>query len=180
MERAPQSGLAGIDGESLGPALLGFCTNCSTDPCNRQTLVDLGSGAGFPSLVLAELRPGLNVTLIESTAKKCRFLKAVADELGLKPDIRQQRIEDIAAQRFDVITARACAPLPDLLAYAQRFWGPGTRAFLHKGQNLAVELTQAGKSWRIDSEQHASRSDLSGIIFEIRELQRVGRKPDHS
>ena len=144
-----------------------------------RTLVDLGSGAGFPGLVLAELRPDLKVTLIESTAKKCRFLKAAADELGLKLEIRQQRIEDTARQRFDVITARACAPLPDLLAYAQRFWGPGTRAFLHKGQNLAAELTQAHKSWRIDSEQHPSRSDPSGIILEIRELQRVGRKPDH-
>ena len=144
-----------------------------------RTLVDLGSGAGFPGLVLAELRPELRITLIESTAKKCRFLKAVADELGLKPDIRQQRIEDVAVQRFDVITARACAPLADLLAYAQRFWGPNTRAFLHKGQNLAAELTQAGKSWRIDSEQHSSRSDPSGIILEIRELQRVRGKPDN-
>lgn len=148
-------------------------------PASSKTLVDLGSGAGFPGLVLAELRPDLKVTLLESTAKKCRFLKAVADELGLQPEIRQVRIEDAAPQRFDVITARACAPLPDLLAYAQRFWNPGTRAFLHKGQNLAAELTQAGKSWRIDSEQHSSRSDPSGIILEIRELQRVRRKPDH-
>jgi len=148
-------------------------------PATSRTAVDLGSGAGFPGLVLAELRPDLKVTLIEATAKKCRFLTAVADELGLKPEIRHQRIEDALAQAFDVITARACAPLPELLAYAQRFWGPKSRAFLHKGQNLAAELTEAGKSWRIDSEQHSSRSDLSGIILEIRELQRVGRKPNH-
>jgi 16S rRNA (guanine527-N7)-methyltransferase len=148
-------------------------------PTTAKTLVDLGSGAGFPGLVLAELRPDLEVVLIESTAKKCRFLMAVRDELGLKAEIRQQRIEDTPAQLFDVITARACAPLADLLAYAQRFWGAGTRVFLHKGQNLAAELTQARKSWRIDSEQHASRSDPSGIILEIRELQRVGRKPDN-
>ncbi len=144
-----------------------------------KSLVDFGSGAGFPGLVLAELRPDLKVTLLEATAKKCRFLTAVADELGLKVEIRQVRIEDAAAKRFDVITARACAQLPDLLVYAQRFWGAGTRAFLHKGQNLEAELTQAGKSWRIDSEQHSSRSDPSGIILEIRELQRVGRKPNH-
>jgi 16S rRNA (guanine527-N7)-methyltransferase len=148
-------------------------------PTTSKTLVDLGSGAGFPGLVLAELRPELKVTLLESTAKKCRFLRTVADELGLKPEIRQVRLEDVPPQRFDVITARACAPLEDLLAYAQRFWGPGTKAFLHKGQNLAAELTQAGKSWRIDSEQHSSRSDPSGIILEIRELQRVRRKPEH-
>jgi len=148
-------------------------------PATAKTMVDFGSGAGFPGLVLAELRPDLKVTLLESTAKKCRFLTAVADELGLKVEIRQVRIEDAKPQRFDVITARACAPLPELLAYAQRFWGPGTRALLHKGQNLAVELTEALKSWRLDFEQHSSRSDPSGIILEIRELQRVGRKPNY-
>ena len=57
-------------------------------PATARTLVDLGSGAGFPGLVLAELRPDLQVTLIEATAKKCRFLQAVADELGLRPEIR--------------------------------------------------------------------------------------------
>jgi 16S rRNA (guanine527-N7)-methyltransferase len=144
-----------------------------------KTLVDLGSGAGFPGLVLAELRPDLQVTLIEATAKKVRFLTAAADELGLRPEIRHERIEDAPGKAYDVITARACAPLPDLLAYTQRFWGPRSRAFLHKGQNLALELTQARKSWRIESEQHASRSDPSGIILEIRELQRVGRQPNH-
>ena len=143
-----------------------------------KTLVDLGSGAGFPGLVVAELRPDMRVTVIESTAKKCRFLAATRDALGLTIDIRQARIEETPPQPFDVITARACAPLTDLLAYAQRFWGHDTRALFHKGQNLVAELTQAHKSWRIESEQHASRSDPSGIILEIRELQRVGRKPD--
>lgn len=146
-------------------------------PATSRTMIDLGSGAGFPGLVLAVLRPDLKVTLVEATAKKCRFLTAVAEELGLKVEIANQRIEDVPAKAFDVITARACAPLPDLLAYAQRFWGPNSRAFLHKGQNLAAELTEAGKTWRIDSEQHSSRSDLSGVILEIRELQRVGRRP---
>jgi 16S rRNA (guanine527-N7)-methyltransferase len=125
------------------------------------------------------MRPDLQVTLIEATAKKCRFLRAAADALGLRPEIRHGRIEAAPARAYDVIAARACAPLPDLLAYTQRFWGPGSIAFLHKGQNLAVELTEARKSWRLDSEQHASRSDPSGIILEIRELQRVGRKPNH-
>ena len=147
-------------------------------PSTAKTLVDLGSGAGYPGLVLAELRPDLSVTLIESTAKKCRFLTAARDAMGLRTEIRQSRIEEMAPKPFDVITARACAPLVDLLAYAQRFWGRDTRALFHKGQNLAAELTQARKSWRIESEQHASRSDPSGIILEIRELQRVGRKPD--
>ncbi len=147
-------------------------------PAGAGTLVDLGSGAGFPGLVLATMRPDLRVTLIEATGKKYEFLKVVAGELGLKADLRNKRIEDVAPVPFDVITARACAPLPQLLSYAQRFWARGSRALLHKGQNLASELTEVHKSWRIQAEQHSSRSDPSGIILEIRELQRVGRKPN--
>lgn len=147
-------------------------------PAGAKTLVDLGSGAGFPGLVLATLQPALRITLIEATRKKYDFLKVVAGELGLKVDIRNERIEDVAPEPFDVITARACAPLPALLCYAQRFWSKGSRALFHKGQNIASELTEAHKSWRIQIEQHSSRSDPSGIILEIRELQRVGRKPN--
>ena len=147
-------------------------------PAEAKTLVDLGSGAGFPGLVLGTLRPELRITLIEATRKKYDFLKVVAGELDLKADIRNERIEEVAPEPFDVVTARACAPLPQLLSYAQRFWARGSRALLHKGQNLASELTEAHKSWRIQVEQHSSRSDPSGIILEIRELQRVGRKPN--
>jgi 16S rRNA (guanine527-N7)-methyltransferase len=147
-------------------------------PATAKTVVDLGSGAGFPGLVLAVLRPELRITLIEATRKKYDFLKVVARELGLKVDIRNERIEEVAPEPFDVITARACAPLPELLSYAQRFWARGSVALFHKGQNLASELTEAHKSWRIQVEQHSSRSDPSGIILEIRELQRVGRKPN--
>ena len=146
-------------------------------PAGKTTLVDLGSGAGFPGLVLAIMRPELRVTLIEATGKKCRFLEAVASALQLKTRVLNERVEDTPQVRFDVITARACAPLPLLLSYAQRFWGEGSRALFHKGQNLASELTEAHKSWRIKIEQHSSRSDPSGIILEIRELQRVARKP---
>jgi 16S rRNA (guanine527-N7)-methyltransferase len=149
-------------------------------PKSARTVVDLGSGAGFPGLVLAIMRPELRITMIEATGKKCRFLRAVADELGLAVEVRHQRIEDTPHESFDVITARACAPLEQLLSYAQRFWGKGTRAFLHKGQNLALELTEAHKSWSIQAEQHSSRSDPSGIILEIRELQRVARTPNQS
>lgn len=147
-------------------------------PAAAGTLVDLGSGAGFPGLVLGMMRPELRITLIEATGKKCRFLQAVAADLGLNTRVLNCRIEEAASQTFDVITARACAPLPLLLSYAQRFWGGGTRALFHKGQNLALELTEAHKSWRIEVEQHSSRSDPSGVILEIRELRRVARKPN--
>ena len=109
-----------------------------------RSLVDLGSGAGFPGLVLAELRPELRMTLIEATRKKYDFLKVVAGESGPAADIRNERIEEVAARAFDVITARACAPLPAAALLCTEILGlPGSRALLHKGQNLASELTEA-------------------------------------
>jgi 16S rRNA (guanine527-N7)-methyltransferase len=145
-------------------------------PISASSLVDLGSGAGFPGLVIAEIlreRPGFRVVLYEATAKKCRFLEAVAERLNLRIEVRQGRIEDAAPEIFDVITARACAPMAKLLAYAQRFWGKDSVALLLKGQNVEVELTESHKSWRIGPIRHQSRSDSSGVILEIRELHRV-------
>ena len=145
-------------------------------PMSATSLVDLGSGAGFPGLVMAEIlreRPGFRVTLYEATAKKCRFLEAVAARLNLPAEIRQGRIEDAPPEIFDCVTARACAPMAKLLAYAQRFWGKESVALLLKGQNVEVELTEINKSWRMELVRHQSRSDPSGVILEIRELHRV-------
>ena len=152
-------------------------------PPEAKSLADLGSGAGFPGLVLAELfreRQGLRIVLFEATAKKCQFLAAVADRLKLAVEIRQMRIEDAAPEPFDVITARACAPLAKLFPYVQKFWRKNTVALLHKGQNVEDELTQGRKSWRMDLKRHASRSDPSGIILEIRELHRVAAQRNQS
>ncbi|HEX3487322.1 MAG TPA: 16S rRNA (guanine(527)-N(7))-methyltransferase RsmG [Micropepsaceae bacterium] len=152
-------------------------------PKTATSLVDLGSGAGFPGLVLAELlrdRAGFRTVLYEATAKKCRFLEAVAAALYLPIEIRPARIEDAVPQRFDVITARACAPLEKLLSYAQRFWGKSSVALFLKGQNVEVELTEAHKSWKMDVERHVSRSDVTGVVLEIRELHRVSAERKHS
>ena len=144
-------------------------------PADAASLVDLGSGAGFPGLVLAELlrdRP-IRIVLFEATAKKCRFLEAVAERLGLAVEVRNARVEEAKPELFDVVTARACAPLERLLAYAHRFWGPRTVGLFLKGQNVEGELTAARKSWRIKLERHASRSDPTGVILEVRELHRA-------
>ena len=148
-------------------------------PKAANSLVDLGSGAGFPGLVLAELlrdRTGFKTVLYEATGKKCRFLEAVAERLNLRCEIRPSRIEDAPRERFDVVTARAFAPLDKLLTYAQRFWGKGTIGLFLKGQNLEAELTQAHKSWKMTLERHPSRSDASGVVLEIRELHRVSER----
>ena len=140
-------------------------------PSEAKTLADLGSGAGFPGLVLAILlQERVAVTLFEATRKKAEFLRAVADRLGLKIAVRAERIEDAARAVFDVLTARACAPLPELLEYAQHFAGPRTVCLFLKGQNVGVELTEARKSWRMKVREHPSLTHPFGVILEIREL----------
>jgi 16S rRNA (guanine527-N7)-methyltransferase len=143
-------------------------------PDTALSLVDLGAGAGFPGLVLAEMlreRPGFRAVLFEATGKKCRFLEAVAERLGLEIEVRNARVETAQPEKFDVITARALAPLDELLAYTQRFFGDKSVALFNKGQNIGVELTNTHKSWKMDSYQHPSISDPRGIILEVRELQ---------
>jgi 16S rRNA (guanine527-N7)-methyltransferase len=144
-------------------------------PAGAVSFVDLGSGAGFPGLVLAELlrTRAIRMVLYESTQKKRDFLAAVASRLRLDVEIRPGRIEAANPEVFDMITARACAPLPKLLDYAQSFWGAGTVALFLKGQNLGPELTLAHNYWTMAITKHPSRSSSSGTVLEIRELRRV-------
>lgn len=142
-----------------------------------HSLVDLGSGAGFPGLILALLladRGELRTVLYEATRKKCEFLATVAGRIGVAAEIRNRRVEDAPPEIFDALSARACAPLPRLLQYAERFQGPHTRNLFLKGQNVGAELTEAHKYWKMLAIQHPSRSDPSGIILMIEELHRAG------
>ncbi len=140
-------------------------------PEGARTLADLGSGAGFPGLVLAELlRDKTQVTLFEATAKKSQFLAAVRERLALNTIVRNERMEDAEFEPFAVVTARACAPLDKLLSYAQHFAAPRSVCLFLKGQNVGSELTQARKSWKMDVQQHPSLTDPSGVVLEIREL----------
>ena len=83
------------------------------------------------------------MTLHEATTKKCAFLQAAADRMGLPVAIENARMEDLPPRAFDVVTARACAPLPELLEYAHRFMGPNSVCLFLKGQNVGSELTEA-------------------------------------
>jgi 16S rRNA (guanine527-N7)-methyltransferase len=139
-------------------------------PETAHSLADLGSGAGFPGLVLAVMRPDLQVTLLEATTKKCAFLQAAADRMGVKVEIRNARLEGLAAQPFDIVTARALAPLPLLLGYAHRFTGPNTVCLFLKGQNVGPELTEASKYWNMKASQVPSQTDPSAAIVTVREL----------
>ena len=143
-------------------------------PPGAKTLADLGSGAGFPGLVLALMLEGrVSVTLFESIRKKAEFLRAAGERLHLAVDVRNQRIEEAGQGPFDVLTARACAPLPELLEYAQHLAGPQTACLFLKGQNVGVELTEAYKFWRMDVRQHPSLTHPFGVILEIRDLRHV-------
>lgn len=143
-------------------------------PAYTKTVADLGSGAGFPGLVLAELLRGrAEVVLYEATRKKADFLQAAAKRMGLNVGIRNVRIEAGRHSPVDVVTARALAPLDKLLGYAQQMAAKHTVCLLLKGQSLAAELTEAHKSWRMKVLQHPSETDPSGVILEVRELRHV-------
>jgi 16S rRNA (guanine527-N7)-methyltransferase len=147
-------------------------------PAKARTIADLGSGAGFPGLVLAEmLRDKAAVTLFEATTKKCDFLKAAAQRMELPVSIQRVRMEAASPQIFDVVTARACAPLPKLLPYTQHFTGPNSVCLFLKGQNVGAELTEAHKSWRMKVRQIPSLTDPSGMILELKELSPDDRTP---
>lgn len=146
-------------------------------PYGTRTLADLGSGAGFPALVLAAMRPEIAVTAHESTGKKCAFLAAAIERMGLKVRIENARIETLPPKAFDVVTARALAALPLLLSYAQRLTGPNSVCLFLKGQNLGSELTEAHKSWNMETSQVPSKTDPSGAILVVRKLVSIHEHP---
>jgi 16S rRNA (guanine527-N7)-methyltransferase len=146
-------------------------------PADARSLVDLGSGAGFPGLVLAILLAERNpkIVLYEAIAKKCRFLEEVARRVGVPTEVRNGRIEAAKPEPFDVVTARACASLAQLLSYAAPFQSKKGLYLFLKGQSVGAELREACESWTMAVERHPSRSDPSGVILEIRELRRGDR-----
>lgn len=130
--------------------------------------LDMGSGAGFPGLVLAAFGES-PVLLVDSIAKKCRFLEAAAKAMGLASQVQVHhgRLEDLSPVSASFITARACAPLAKLLCWGYPFSRETTRWLLLKGQDVAVELAEASKSWKFDLEAHNSLSDTRGSILEL-------------
>ncbi|NNE58942.1 MAG: 16S rRNA (guanine(527)-N(7))-methyltransferase RsmG [Hellea sp.] len=142
-------------------------------PKTAQTMLDLGSGAGFPGIAMAigcKSRGSGTVVMVESAGKKANFLRTIIRELDLPAKVWADRVEKLTAASFDLITARAFAPLPKLLNYAQPFWGEGTTALLLKGQTAKEELTAAAKLWNYDVESFPSRSDESGVILKLQHL----------
>ena len=138
-------------------------------PRKAKRLADLGTGAGFPGLVLAALRPDLQVVLVESDARKAAFLGEAGRRMGLKnqPQIVVGRIEAVPAANADVVTARALAPLKQLLIWADRHRSDTAICLFHKGKDWQSELTEARQDWDIDVQSHASVTDRDAVILRI-------------
>ena len=144
-------------------------------PDRARSVIDLGSGAGLPGLVLAILGvPG--VELVEADSRKCAFLREAARITATPVTLDPCRIEAVSRHTVDVVTARACAPLDRLLGLAEPFLAPGSECLFLKGERVEEELTLARKRWTMTSSLHQSRSDPRGVILR---LQQVARELRH-
>lgn len=139
-----------------------------------NSVADLGSGAGFPGLILACAmadKPGASVTLVEKSPRKSEFLRAVGKELALPVKVLTIRLEDYPGTRFDVVTARALAPLPKLLGYAADWLKPSGKALLMKGRDTAAELAEAQEAWTFDLSTLDSLSSPEGRVLKVSSLR---------
>jgi 16S rRNA (guanine527-N7)-methyltransferase len=140
-------------------------------PGSVRSLIDLGSGAGFPGLVLAILGvPG--VELIEADSRKSVFLREAARVTETPVTIRSCRIEAVPSHPVDVVTARALAPLDRLLDLARPFIGPDTLCLFLKGERAAEELTLARAGWKMAATLSPSVSDPRGGVLRLQQVVR--------
>jgi len=140
--------------------------------------LDLGSGAGFPGLVVAILQtgqPDFRMHLVESNKKKCAFLAEVVRATMAPVDIHAMRIEELGENahslRPDVVSARALAPLPRLFELAHPFFGPRTRGLFLKGREAEAEIEAAKMKWDFAASLHPSLTSAGSHIVEVRALR---------
>lgn len=143
-----------------------------------KTVLDMGAGAGFPGIAMAiafKDTPKAQITLVESNGKKCNFLRTVIRELNLPAKAVQTRIENFeppkAEERFDVITARAFAPLPKLLKYSLPFWSKNTLVIFPKGESWQNEVDAARKTYDFDLTTTASQTNENAKILTVTNLK---------
>jgi 16S rRNA (guanine527-N7)-methyltransferase len=142
-------------------------------PTSPYRLVDFGSGAGFPGLVLAAMG-ATDVYLIESDARKGAFLREAARQMGVKITLHSGRMEKILPLEADVATARAVAEMADLLAWSHRHLKSTGFSLFLKSQNVDEELTKTTKMWDMSLERFPSISDAKGCILKVKEIGHVG------
>ena len=147
-------------------------------PEAATTLVDIGSGAGFPGMVLAIMlaeRGNIRVTLIESDNRKSAFLREVARQVRVAVDIRIGRIENPATRvnlpAAEVVTSRALAPLPRLFGLAHPLMAAGSLGLFPKGREAAAEISQARETWSFEAELTPSVTDPDARIVQVHDLR---------
>lgn len=144
---------------------------------DARTWVDLGSGAGFPGLVVACLQrdvPGMMVHLVESNGRKCAFLREAIRLLKVPAKVHDGRIEAVLdgwQGRVDVVSARALAPLSDLLHLGRKLLTTGAVGIFPKGQDVDEELTEAAKYWKIQASTVASKTDPKARIVVVEKAE---------
>jgi 16S rRNA (guanine527-N7)-methyltransferase len=138
---------------------------------------DLGAGAGLPGLVLAIFGKGVtgfHVDLVESMAKRCKFLTEVVEALQLPATVHNERAENLDLP-VEIVTARACAPLHRLLGYARPYLQSGATGLFLKGQDVVSEMSEAARYWEYEADVAPSKSDSRGRIVRVRRLGRARR-----
>jgi len=140
-------------------------------PDRARSMIDLGTGAGLPGLILAILGvPG--VELVEADSRKCAFLREAVRITEADALIRPCRIEAVLSHPVDVVTARACAPLDRLLGLAEPFLGSDSECLFLKGERVEEELTLARKGWTMTVSACQSRSDPRGVVLRLQQVAR--------
>lgn len=138
---------------------------------NWHIWCDMGSGGGFPGMVIAilaaELNPAGEVVLMESDQRKATFLRTVARETGVKATVCSERIEAIDPVHADVLSARALANLTDLLGFADRHMDADGRALFPKGATWQQEVQEAQRTWSFSHEVHKSIVESNSVILSI-------------
>jgi 16S rRNA (guanine527-N7)-methyltransferase len=143
-------------------------------PQSAKVLYDIGSGAGFPGLVIAAARPEIAVHLIETDQKKCVFLQTVSREISTPVKVHTARAEKVVLPPPDVVTARALADLSDLLRLTERWWAASKDVVLvfPKGANARAEIEAAQKIYTFDVEIHVSITDADASILVLRHVEK--------
>ncbi|TVP71572.1 MAG: 16S rRNA (guanine(527)-N(7))-methyltransferase RsmG [Rhodobacteraceae bacterium] len=145
-------------------------------PVDSRLWVDLGSGGGLPGIVCAilakEKKPLCRFTLIESDKRKAAFLMTAARELSLEVEVIAKRVEQVPALGADVVSARALAPMPQLLPLVARHLAETGVALLPKGKSHAEELAAARLEWQFEATSHDSKTNASARILTLKGLKR--------
>jgi len=148
-------------------------------PINFDHWVDIGTGGGFPGVIMAiyakTQQPNATFSFIESDQRKATFLRAASRELDLNVNVIAKRIEETDPQQADVVSARALSTLSTLLPLTTRHLKPNGQALFHKGKRAAEEIAEARQSWLFDLEQHPSFTDPEARLLVIQRISRAGQ-----